>query len=98
VIPFLAEREVSIFMYILIHTYRGSFLTSPLGMNLAPRSKICPLGGMFTPLFTPGGGALYCLEEWRGEQIISPPGDYFTPREQNSPLGNNFAHGDIVCP
>jgi hypothetical protein len=29
----------------------GPFLTLPL----APRGEICPLGGMFTPLFTPRG-------------------------------------------
>jgi hypothetical protein len=29
-------------------------ITSPLGVNLAPRGKICPLGGMFTPSFIPG--------------------------------------------
>jgi hypothetical protein len=29
--------------------------TSPLVVNLAPRGEICPLGGMFTPLFTPRG-------------------------------------------
>jgi hypothetical protein len=25
------------------------------GVNLAPRGEICPLGGMFTPSFTPRG-------------------------------------------
>jgi hypothetical protein len=30
---------------------REPFLTSPL----APRCELCPLGGMFTPLFTPRG-------------------------------------------
>jgi hypothetical protein len=48
--------------------------TLPLGMNLSPRGEICPLGGMFTLLFT-----LYCLEECRGGQIISPSGANFTP-------------------
>jgi hypothetical protein len=36
---------------------RGPCLTSlwPPGVNLAPRVEICPLGGMFTPLFAPRG-------------------------------------------
>jgi hypothetical protein len=35
----------------------GPFLTSPLalGVNLAPRGEICPLGEKFTPFFTPRG-------------------------------------------
>jgi hypothetical protein len=33
----------------------GPFLTSPLGVNLAPRGEICPLGVKFTPSFTPRG-------------------------------------------
>jgi hypothetical protein len=37
-------------MQVLVYCkYRGPFLTSPL----APRGEICPLGGMFTPSFTP---------------------------------------------
>jgi hypothetical protein len=27
----------------------GPILTSPLGVNLAPRGEICPIGGMVTP-------------------------------------------------
>jgi hypothetical protein len=34
---------------------REPFLTSPLGAYFSPRCELCPLGGMFTPLFTPGG-------------------------------------------
>jgi hypothetical protein len=58
--------------------------TSPLGLNLAPRGEICPLGGIFTPLSV---NTLYCLEEWRGEQRISPRGDNLTPRGQIHPWG-----------
>jgi hypothetical protein len=67
-------------------------LTLPLTPRgeLGPRGEICPLGGMFTPSFTPQGGTLYCLEESRGIQRISPPGDNFTPRGQSSPLGAKF--------
>jgi hypothetical protein len=73
--------------------------TSPLGVKLTPRGVMCPLGGIFTPLFTPTkGGTLYRLEEWMGEQRISPPGDNFTPRGQNSPLGDNVAPDVKVCP
>jgi hypothetical protein len=73
---------------------RGPFLTSPL----APRGEICPLGGMFTLLFTPGVNTLYCLEEWRGKQTISLPGDNITPREQNSPLGTTSPLGPKFAP
>jgi hypothetical protein len=74
----------------------GPFLTSPqapgrtsqLGVNLAPRGKIWPLG--CSPLRDPQGWTLY-WEEWRGEERISPPGDNFTPMEQNSPWGSKFA-------
>jgi hypothetical protein len=70
-------------------------LTSPLGVYLAPRVVILPLGVMFTPSFTPRGEH-YCLDEWRGEKRISPRGDNLTTRGQNSPwdtvspLGSNF--------
>jgi hypothetical protein len=30
-------------------------ITSPLGVNLAPRGELCPLGVKFTPSFTPRG-------------------------------------------
>jgi hypothetical protein len=73
---------------------RGPFLISPL----APRGKICPLGRMLTPSFTPrcehsllfrwNGGA---NREFHPQGITSPPGDNFTPRGQNSPLGSKFA-------
>jgi hypothetical protein len=78
----------------IVRVTRGPFVTSPL----APRGEIRPLGGMFTPSFTPRGEhSLLCVEEWRGEQRISPPGDNFTPWGQNSPLGDKFAPGVKVC-
>jgi hypothetical protein len=61
--------------------------------------EIYPLGGMFTPSFTPRVNTLYCLEEWRGEQRISPPGDNFTPGGlirrwgQSLPLGAKLRMG-----
>jgi hypothetical protein len=34
----------------------------PLGVNLAPRGELCPLGGMFTPSITPAAAnALNCF-------------------------------------
>jgi hypothetical protein len=67
---------------------RWPSLTSPL----APRGEICPLGGRFTPSFTPSGehSLLFRRVEGRTEN--------FTPKGQNSPLGDNFAHGVKVCP
>jgi hypothetical protein len=55
--------------------------------------EICPLGGMFTPSFTPRGehSLLFRRMEDRSENFI--PGDDFTPRRQNSSLGDNFASG-----
>jgi hypothetical protein len=41
----------SLEIWATIKYFLGPFLTSPL----APRGEICPLGGKFTPLFTPRG-------------------------------------------
>jgi hypothetical protein len=62
--------------------------------NLAtlPRGEVCPLGGMFTPSFTPRVEHSLLFRRIEGKQRISPPGDNFTPRGQNSPLGVK------VCP
>jgi hypothetical protein len=99
--------------HILCHFYqsylatRGPFLTSPL----APRGEICPLGGMFTPSFTPRDECSLLFRRMEGttenftprkylhpQEISSPPGNIFTPRGQNSSLGDNFAPGVKVCP
>jgi hypothetical protein len=72
--------------------------TLPLGVNLAPRGEICPLGGMFTLLYTLRGEHSLLFRRMEGEQRISPPGDNFTPRGRNSPLGDNFAPGGKVFP
>jgi hypothetical protein len=48
----------------------GRFLTSPL----APRGEICPLGGMFTPSFTPGVN-----RKFLPQGITSPPGNKIHP-------------------
>jgi hypothetical protein len=79
----------------------GPFLTSPwqgwistLGVNLAPRGEICPLGGMFNPSFTlRDEHYIYYLEEWRGEQRISPPGDKIHPGGQIRPWGQSLPLG-----
>jgi hypothetical protein len=66
--------------------------------NLGPRGEICPLGGMFTPLFTPRGehSLLFRRMEGRTENftpsgITSPLGDKFHPLGTTSPLGSKFA-------
>jgi hypothetical protein len=84
-------------MYKLRGVSEASFLQHglPLGVNLAPRGDICPLGEMFTPSFTLSG---YYLKEWRDELRISPPGDNYTPRGQNSLLVDNFAPGGQSLP
>jgi hypothetical protein len=61
--------------------YRGPFLTSPL----APR----PLGGMFTPSFSPRGEHSLLFKRMEGRP------ENFTPRGQNSSLEDNFAHGEL---
>jgi hypothetical protein len=70
----------------------------PLGVNLAHRGELCPLGECSPLCSPPGVNTLYCLEEWRAEQRISPPGDNLTPRGQDSFLGDNFAHGGQSLP
>jgi hypothetical protein len=71
----------------------------PLVVNLAPRDEICPLGGMFTPSFTPRVNTLYCLEEWRAKREFHPqgiisypaPGDKIHLWGTTSALGTKFA-------
>jgi hypothetical protein len=60
---------------------RGPFLTSPL----APRGEICPIGGMFTHLFTPEGEQSLLFRRMEGRT------DNFTPRGHNSPLWAKFS-------
>jgi hypothetical protein len=63
----------------------------PLGVNLAPRGEICPLGEMFTPLFTPRGEHSLQFRRMEGRTENFTPGGNFTHRGQNSPLRDNFA-------
>jgi hypothetical protein len=76
----MSINNVTLLRAILNFTPGPQECTSPL-MNLTPRGEICPLGGMFTPSFTPRGEhtILFIRMEVRTEN--------FTPRGQNSPLG-----------
>jgi hypothetical protein len=67
--------------------------TSTVRVNSAFRGKICPLGGMFTPSFTPRVSTVY-LEEWRSGQRISLQGPKFTrPWGQSLFLGVKLRMG-----
>jgi hypothetical protein len=79
---------------------RGQFLTTwvappgwsfPLGLKLAPRVELCPLGGLFNPLFTPllrrRKGQTEGLHPWG---ITSSLGDKVNPWEPTSLLGVKF--------
>jgi hypothetical protein len=72
--------------------------TSPLGVNLAPRGEICPLEGMFTPLFTPRGEHSLLFRRMEGRRENFTPKGKLHPRGHNSPLGDNFAPGVKVFP
>jgi hypothetical protein len=58
--------------------------------ELGPQSELCPLGGLFTPSFTPRGEHPHCLEEWRGEQRVFTPRGQLHPWGPTSPLEANF--------
>jgi hypothetical protein len=45
-----------------------------------PLKKLCPLGEMLTPLFTPIENTLFSLKEQRGDQMVFTLGANFTPR------------------
>jgi hypothetical protein len=64
----------------------------PLGVNLAPRGEICPLGVMFAPSFTLTGEHYLLFRRMEGRT------ENFTPRGQTSPLGDNFAPWGKVLP
>jgi hypothetical protein len=67
-------------------------LNLPLGVNLAPRSELCPLGGMFTVSFAPRGEHSLLFRRMEGQkQTISHPRDNFTPVGQLRPWGSKFA-------
>jgi hypothetical protein len=55
-------------------TARGPFLTSPLGVNLAPGGEICPLGVKFTPSFTPRGEHPVLFRRMEGQTENFTPG------------------------
>jgi hypothetical protein len=60
------------------------FLNWPQGVNFVPMGEICPIGGMFTPSFTPRGRTLSIVEKNGGaNREFHPPGDHFTPKRQN---------------
>jgi hypothetical protein len=66
----------------------------PLGLNLAPREELCPLGEMFTPSFTPRGEhfLLFRRMEGRTENLISPPQGIMSPQ------GTKFSPWGQLCP
>jgi hypothetical protein len=59
----------------------------PLGVSLAPRGDLCPLGGIFITSLSSGVNILYKLFKNGGANII------FHPQGIKLPLRNNFAHG-----
>jgi hypothetical protein len=67
--------------------------TSPLGVNLALRGEICPLGGMFTPSFTPRGKHYLLFRRMEGQTEFHPQGTKFTPGGQLRPWGLSLAQG-----
>jgi hypothetical protein len=70
----------------------------PLGFTLTPRGELCPLGGMFTPLFTPRGEHDLLFSRMEGQTENLPPGDNFTSKGQSSFLGDNFTPGGQSLP
>jgi hypothetical protein len=67
-------------------------------VNLSSRGEICPLGGMFTPSFTPRGEHSLLFRRMGGQTENFTPGDNFTPRGQNSPWGTNSPLGSKFAP
>jgi hypothetical protein len=67
-------RELQCQRAILNFTTGPQEITSTLGVNLAPRGEICPLGGMFTPSFTPRGEHSVLFRRMEGQT------ENFTPR------------------
>jgi hypothetical protein len=63
--------------------HRGPFLTSLPG----PRGKISPLGGMFTPSFTPRGVHSLQFRRMEGRTENFTPGDKFSTGGQSLPIG-----------
>jgi hypothetical protein len=76
-----------------VHTLRDILNFVP-----GPSGELCPLGGMFTPSFTPRGEHSLFFKELRGKQIISPRGNNFTPGGQLHPWGTTSPLGVKVCP
>jgi hypothetical protein len=48
------------------HFYMQFDLRAILSFTPGPKGEICPLGGMFTPSFTPRGEHTLLNTEWRG--------------------------------
>jgi hypothetical protein len=69
----------------------------PLGVNLASRGELCPVGGIFTPSFTPSGEHSLLFKRMEGQTVNFTPRDNFTPGVKihswgtTSPLGVKFA-------
>jgi hypothetical protein len=63
-------------------------------VNLDPKDEVCPLGGMFTPSFTPRVDHYLLFRRMEGRTENFTPGYNFTLRGENSLLGDNFAPGD----
>jgi hypothetical protein len=62
---------------------RGGW-TLPPGVNFAPWGELCPLGGLFTPSFTPRGAHSLMVRRTKGRT------EGLHPWEITSPLGKNF--------
>jgi hypothetical protein len=78
---------------ILNFTLGPQGITSPLGVNLAPRGEIFPLGGMFTPSFTPRGEHSLLFRRMEGQTESHPQRTKFTPGGQIRPWGQSLAPG-----
>jgi hypothetical protein len=56
-------------------------------VNLAPRSELCPQGGMFTPSFIPKGEHSLLFSRMVGRTENFTPGGQLRPGIQSFPLG-----------
>jgi hypothetical protein len=61
-------------------------------VKLDPRGELCPLGGMFTPPFTPRGEHYLLFRRMEGQTENFTPRD-LPPRGQSSILGDYFVPG-----
>jgi hypothetical protein len=61
-----------------------------------PRGEICPLGGMFTPLFTLRGESSLLFRRIEGRTENLTPRGQISPCGTTSPRGSKFAPKDEV--